>query len=465
MIKNKAKFDKIELSAYFRESSVQFLPDHWQAEGVVIDSRDVQKDNLFVALKGEKTNGHQYISQAFEKGASACVISNEFFKNNHNKLQNLPLIVVKDTLKALGKLAKIHRFKFEIPIIVIGGSNGKTTTKDLTTSVLSQKFNVLSTYKNYNNQIGVPLMLLQLNETHDIAVLEIGTNEIGEIPNLMEMIVPTHGLITNIGEEHLEKLIDLDGVEQEETFIFGYLHKTNGISFINMDDQRLKKYIHILEEPVTFGSYDSPEIMIKSTIKLSENLNPIIHFNAAQRNFDVVLKTYGYSSALNAIAAATIGFHFGLSDEQIKNGLEKFEPDNTNDYGRMLIEKIKNFTIINDCYNANPPSMKNALITLNKFPGAKKIAVLADMRELGEHTEKYHSEILDFALKNANEIYLYGDIFSKIYQNFYNNNIKLFQDKIELSKQLLKNINTNDVILIKGSRGLQMEIVINELKK
>lgn len=465
MIKNTAKFERAEIAAYFGDSSAQFLPDGWSGKGVVIDSREVEAGNIFVALKGEKTDGHNYIWQAFDKGASTCIISIDYFKNYEDTLRDKPVIVVKNTLKALAKLAKIHRHRFELPIIVIGGSNGKTTTKDMTAAVLSQKFNVLSTYKNFNNQIGVPLMLLQLNDNYEVAVLEIGTNEMGEIPALMEMIVPTHGLITNIGEEHLEKLIDLDGVEQEETFIFGYLHKTNGVSIINMDDLRLKKYVHVLEEPVTYGSDDSNEIMIKYKIDFNDNLNPIISFSAAERKFDVVMKTYGYTSGLNAASAATIGFHFGLSDEEIKRGLESFELDSNSGYGRMLVEKINDFTVINDCYNANPPSMKNALISLSKFPGGKKTAVLADMRELGENTGKYHREILELAIESADNVYLFGEIFPKIADNVNHPKISVFEDKFELTEQLILIIDTNDVVLVKGSRGLEMEVVINELKK
>ncbi len=472
MRENKAVFTKDELAVNLGDSAVQFLPDGWSCEGVRSDSREIVNGNLFVALKGETTDGHNYIQKAFDLGASAALVDQHWYKDVILSLSkdeidkcNSKFIIVKDTLKALGKLANIHRRRFNIPVVAIAGSNGKTTTKDLTASVLSQKFKVLTTYRNFNNQIGLPFMLFQLESTHEIAVLEIGTNEPGEIPILSNILEPTHGLITNIGKEHLEKLIDLDGVEMEETFLFGFLHKTGGICFVNLDDERLCKYGIILEDEVSYSSTDK-DAMINANISLNENLNPILSFTATYRQFDVQMKTIGYASALNAVAAASVGLHFGLTNDEIISGLEKYQPESGHGYARMLVEKIGNFKILNDCYNANPDSMEMAFHSLKIISGVgRKLAVIGDMRELGEASFEEHKKILEKASEIADLIFIFGVEMNRAYASIYKSNkILQFDTKEELIDTLESEIKENDVILVKGSRGMAMEKIIIELK-
>ena len=235
---------------------------------------------------------------------------------------------------------------------------------------------------NYNNQLGIPLVLLQLRNDYDIAVLEMGTNEPGEISILTNYIEPTHGLITNIGKEHLEKLIDLDGVDLEETYLFGFLHKGNGTAFINLDDVRLEKYLILLEKKSYLGISD--KATIRGTIDIDNKLHPKMDIYFNDRHIKAALKTFGYTSGLNAIAAAAVGLHFDLDDTHIKNGLESFIQETGHGYARMVVENIKGLRIINDCYNANPDSMLAALNTLKNIKTSNKIAVLGDMRELGE---------------------------------------------------------------------------------
>ncbi|MFH1050046.1 MAG: UDP-N-acetylmuramoyl-tripeptide--D-alanyl-D-alanine ligase [bacterium] len=469
---NKAVFTKEELAANLGDSAVQFISDNWSCKGVRSDSREIKADNLFVALNGETTDGHTYIQNAFKLGASAALVNQNWYKDVFLSLTkdeiikfNSKLIIVKDTLKALGKLANIHRRRFNIPIIAIAGSNGKTTTKDLTASVLSQKFKVLTTYRNFNNQIGLPFMLFQLDTSHEIAVLEIGTNEPGEIAILSNILEPTHGLITNIGKEHLEKLIDLDGVEMEETFLFGFLHKTGGICFVNLDDERLSKYRIILEDEVSFSSTDK-DAMIKAKISMNENLNPVLSFNAAQRQFEVQMKTTGFACGLNALAAASIGFHFGLTNDEIKSGLEAYIQEGGHGYARMIVENIGNFKILNDCYNANPDSMKMAFDSLKMISGTgRRLAVIGDMRELGEASFEEHKKILEKASEIADLIFIYGVEMNKA-ANAINNSSKIlqFDTKEELIESLESKIEENDVILVKGSRGMAMEKIIIEIK-
>lgn len=470
-VNNFIPLSKKDLDLIFEEISLIGIKNSWYASGVSIDSRTLNPGNLFVCIKGENFDAHSKVSEAFEKQCTACVVENVWFQQNKNNYPNKPFIVVKNTLKALGEIAQYHRLRFDIPIIAIAGSNGKTTTKDFIAHLLSSQYNVLKTHKNFNNQIGVPMMLLELNEEHQVAVLEIGTNEPGEIDILSRMIIPTHGIITNIGKEHLEKLVDLDGVELEETYLFGYLKKHEGVAFLNYDDNRLKKYSCILDKYISFGTDENADI--HSKIVLDEQLHPSLSFKINDFTINARLKPQGNSFGLSAIAATAVAIHFGISKEYIEKELSTFEVDTSNNYGRLLFEKLGSNIIINDCYNANPNSMENALNTLSDLKcKGKKIAVLADMLELGDATYNEHKEIIDKALKSANNIFLYGKHFGEVfnkekyfYQENFNKSLHYFSDKSILISDLKKTISENDIVLVKGSRGMKLEEIILELKK
>ncbi len=218
-------------------------------EGVSIDSRTIKKNEIFFAIKGERTDGHKYLKDVFRKGVSTAVVNENWFKENRRKFSNKIILTVKDTTLALGSFAKMHRRKFDVPVLCIGGSNGKTTTKDLTAAVLSQKFNVLKSEGNFNNHIGLPLTLLLLNESHELCVLEVGCNHFGEIEYLCGIAEPDYGLITNIGKEHLEFFKDIKGVAKAEFELFDYFKKKKeGICFINFDDIFIKNYSRRFKE-------------------------------------------------------------------------------------------------------------------------------------------------------------------------------------------------------------------------
>ena len=205
MISNTAEFNRIELEIIFGETALHSMSEGFSLKGVSIDTRSLAAGELFVALKGEKIDGHSRINEAIDKGACACLVEKDWFDDHHSNFQNYPMIVVADSLKAFGQLGHYHRQRFSYPVIAVGGSNGKTTTKEMLAALLSQKYRVLKTHENFNNQLGLPLMLLLMSNEFDCAVIEIGTNEPGEISILSEMLAPTHGLLTNIGKEHLEK--------------------------------------------------------------------------------------------------------------------------------------------------------------------------------------------------------------------------------------------------------------------
>lgn len=459
MIENKAQFSRYELELVFKKENLINIKDNISITGISIDTRKIEKGNLFIPLKGENIDGNTLITIAIANGAMASLIDRTYFNNNTKELERLPLIIVDDTLQAIGLLANLHRKRFDIPIVAIGGSNGKTTTKEMLSHILSTDNKVLKTYKNYNNQLGVPLMLLSLDDSYDVAVLEIATNEPGEIAYLSEILEPTHGLLTNIGKEHLEKLIDLVGVEMEETFLFGHLRKFNKMAFLNYDDPILQKYANLLETKYVFGQDEGMHFTYK--VELDSELHPTISAKTYDgKELDVKLKgVVGNIQAYNAAASIAIALELGEDIEIVKKSISEYKPEIGHGYGRMLVEKIGTMTILNDCYNANPNSVAIALDTLALFDGYK-IAVLGDMLELGENKLEEHIEILKKASLIADEVYLYGDIFKEIECTTRSTH---FTDKNEISNNILEN-KKSSYILVKGSRGMQLEEVINFLK-
>lgn len=461
MIENKAKFDKSELIAIFGDKAASGLNSEVFCEGVSIDSRTIKLGNAFVALVGEKIDGHSKIDDAFDLGASLAIVSEKWYSENIEKYQGKNLIPVKDTLIALGALANYHRHRFDIPIIAVAGSNGKTTTKDMIATVLAKKYNVLKTHHNFNNRLGVPLMLFALDESIDFAVIEIGTNEPGEVFILAEMLAPTAGIITNIGLEHLEKLIDIDGVEMEETSLFGYLHRRNGLCFINCDDDRLSKYSGILDKKFTYSS--SNPAMLEADIKIGNELKPSINFKTEELSFSLKPNSVGLAAAYNSIAATAVGLAFGVEPQAICTALEEFQADDYVGYARMALQTVGEFLILNDCYNANPSSMIMSLKTLALFDSKpKKLAVLGDMRELGEASLQSHIDVLKFAATMCDEIFTIGENMGLAGKETANSKIIHFDNFDDLAKAL-DGKQCDYAILLKGSRGMKMETILEKI--
>ena len=464
MLSNKAGFSGLELTAIFGENNLLNFQDGFKSSGVVIDTRILEKGNIFVALKGENIDGHKLIANAFEAGAVACIIEEQYKDEILKQFPESQFIVSDDNLTALGKLANYHRRKFDFPVIAVGGSNGKTTTKEMIAKVLSEKYRVLKTYGNFNNKIGVPLMLLQFSDDYNISVLEVGTNTPGEVFDLSRIIEPTHALITNIGKEHLEFLIDLDGVELEETYLFAEI-RSKGFAFVNYDDERLRQYGHILTKFTTFGIHEHSQFRCEYT--LNGTLNPTIKVFSEGQEYSVKMNTTGYASALNAIAALAVGTHFEVPENDMISALETFESLEGNaGYGRMALSKVNDIIIINDTYNANPDSMNVALKNLEMIKvSGKKYAVLGDMRELGETAHEEHIVIIKRAQEVADFVLLTGEEMLKASETLDNKNIKTYNTKEELSSFLLENSGSGDCILVKGSRGMRMELIVNNLKE
>ncbi|MBU1299645.1 MAG: UDP-N-acetylmuramoyl-tripeptide--D-alanyl-D-alanine ligase [Bacteroidetes bacterium] len=443
--------------------------------GVSTDSRTIKKGEIFFAIRGEKVNGHDYIAAAINAGAAALVVDSKFYEkkfweNSGSIVFSKPVIVVENTVKALGELANIYRKKFNIPVIAVAGSNGKTTAKDMIARVLSEKYNVLSTQGNLNNHIGVPLTLFRLNHKHDIAVVEIGTNHFGEIKYLCEILEPTHGLITNIHNEHLEFFGDINGVAKEEGYLFKYRaeKKSKSVGFVNTDDKRVVSLSKNLKNRVFYGTKENKADI--TGINLSVNSDGKFAFelisNSHKNSLKLKLAVAGKHNVSNALAASAIGLYFNVPVTKIKKAIETFKPVNK----RMEIVKAGKVTIINDTYNANADSVLSALKTLELIQTqGNKIIVLGDMLELGNQSKQQHTlvgeAITKFASSSDVTVHLltYGKQSRQIYKSANLKNKSHYSDKKALCENVAKIVAENDIVLVKGSRGMRMEDIVTYL--
>ncbi len=429
--------------------------------GVSTDSRKIKKGEIFFAIKGEKFDGHDFVSSAFRKGAVASVVNLNWFEQNKDKFKGKILIAVEDTLKALGKLANAYRKGFDIPIIAVVGSNGKTTTKEMIACVLEQKYKVLKSEGNLNNQIGVPLTLFRLRKGHQVGVIEFGTNHFGEVRYLCEIAEPDYGLITNIGREHIEFFGDIEGVAKEEGSLFDYLFEKGGFVFVNLDDEYVRKIGEKFKNKMTFGFSEDADVKAQ-IIGADELARFRFKVKFSRREQVLKLKIPGEHLVINAVSAFAVGLKFGVPLSSIKKALQQYEPFSK----RMEIIKVKGIVVINDTYNANPDSVIASLKTLSQMKcSGKRIAVLGDMLELGEYTEVAHREVgqklgefgIDYFLAYGEAMhYAYGVASQSVANAMY------FGDKDLLVYHLFEIADRGDIILVKGSRGMKMEEIVEK---
>lgn len=440
------------------------------------DTRTLKKGSLFVALRGENFDGHDYLKEAAKRGAKGAIVSRNPFGR---RTPPLPLFIVRDTLEAYGRLAMLHRRAFSIPVVAIAGSVGKTATKEMLAAILATKFRVLKTEKNLNNRIGTPRTLLQLEKKHDVAVVEIGTNRPGEIAILSRIVEPTHGVITNIGEEHLELLKSIEGVAREEGALFVELERLGGRPFLNLDDPMIRRMKKELSGGVTFGRTKRADYQVKIG-SLDEQGCPEIeiieHRGSKKRSFAVRLCTPGKHTAINALAASAIAFDLGVPPTKIAAALRDFAPevDAEHGYARLaLVDLPDGGRILNDTYNANPDSLRAAIETLEgmKIPrSGRRIAVLGDMAELGAQSKEAHREVGRLVAQSRVDIAFFtGRGMRRAYDeiagadrpagvtSFY------FGNREKLARILRELRGPNDVILVKGSRSAGMEQVVSFL--
>ena len=389
---------------------------------VCIDSRNVKKNSIFIALNGENFDGNNFAKEALDRGCAYAIIDNNKYKKDER------FILVENGLETLQNLAQHHRKQLNIPVIGITGTNGKTTTKDLITDVLSKNYKTYATQGNLNNHIGVPLSVLSITINIEIAIIEMGANHIGEILALCKIAQPNHGLITNIGKAHLEGFGSPEGVIIAKKELYGYLKQNKGIVFVNSDNPLL--------------------------MELSNTQNRVI-YEISKKTINTHL--IGKHNLENILAAMCVGHHFGVKESDIEQAIENYQPADN----RSQIIKTKKNTVLLDAYNANPMNMEAVINHVSQMQVEKKIVILGDMLELGSYSLQEHQAVTDLLKKqNFNRVILVGENFSKVKNSI---NCKHFADTAAASNWL-KHQNIKDAfILIKGSRGIELEKLMEVL--
>lgn len=410
-----------------------------ECSSVSTDTRKIEKNSLFVALKGDNFDANTLAKEALEKGAKYVVIDNPTYLIDNRTL------LVKDSLVALQELAKYHRTFLGLPIIALTGSNGKTTTKELIHAVLSKKYNTLATIGNLNNHIGVPLTLLRFTKETEIGIVEMGANHQKEIEFLCQIAQPDYGYITNFGKAHLEGFGGVEGVIKGKSEMYDYLRGNNKMVFVNVDDSiQNEKSTNI--KRFSFSLNNSTADVKISTIEANPMVKIIFNNQTVQSHL------IGIYNANNINAAITIGNYFKVSDELIKEAIENYIPENNRS---QLIQKNGN-EIILDAYNANPSSMSAAITNFIQLEKKKKIAILGDMFELGEESLDEHEKIINLLIPETDiATYFIGkDFYANQIQNTH---IKFFENFEQFAKFLNANQPEESLILIKGSRGMALE--------
>lgn len=431
--------------------------------GVSTDTRTITAGSLFVALRGERFDGRAFLAEAFAKGAVGAITDAGV---DPQCFPGAVFLIVDDPLQALGELASLHRARFSIPVLAIGGSNGKTTTKEMVAAVLRTRYRVLSTQGNLNNQIGVPHTLFGLTGRHNLAVLELGTNHPGEIASLCGIVRPTHALITNIGSEHLEFFGSLDGVAREEGALFDAIAQTPaGIAIVNADDRRVTHLAGGIRRRVTYGFIARGVRVHGRTLRLDGDGNARFNLlrTGSRKPVPVGLSFPGRHNAENALAAAAAGVAFGVPLTHIAQVLRDFRPVSR----RMETLVLGGVTVLNDSYNANPDSMAAALAALAGVrTGGKRIAVLADMKELGAASAEAHRRLGQEVTKAGIDCLLtYGEQARLIHERAKVEFAVHYDQKNVLAEYLAELVTAGDVVLVKGSRGMAMEDVVVFLRQ
>ena len=417
--------------------------EYVQNPKICTDTRKISSGCLFFALKGSNFNGNKFAKEALDKGASCAIVDDELYATDER------YILVEDSLITLQELARFHRKQLKCKILGITGSNGKTTSKELCLQVLKKKYNTMATSGNLNNHIGVPLSILSITSDTEIAIIEMGANHINEIEFLCGIAEPDYGVITNVGKAHLEGFGSIEGVLKAKTELYQYLATKNAPVFVKDNDYKLIDKIPDECRIIRFGEL--------------KNSNHIIQYNGAQPFVKVLLNEIQIKSQLigdynfdNIALSIAVGMEFGVESIDIKEGIESYVSSNN----RSQIKKTNTNTILLDAYNSNPMSLKKAIQNLENIKHKNKVMILGDMFELGEQTTIEHKKIIDQCLKSGvSNVFLVGKIFNAI----NNTNYTSFDNILDLIT-LLKTQSIEDAfILIKGSRGMKLEQVVDYL--
>ena len=413
-----------------------------QHSSVSIDTRSIKPKDIFFAIKGPNFDGNNFALEAIKKGASYVISDNSTISKKSDKI-----IYVDNAIKALQKLANYHRRKLNTKIIAITGSNGKTTSKELILNVLKSKYKTTATKGNLNNHLGVPLSLLEINENTDFGIIEMGANHINEISQLCKIAEPNFGYITNFGNAHLEGFGSIEGVIKGKSELYNYLINNKSLIFNNSENIKQTSLINNYKNTYSFGINSESNCIINKSD--SEN-----SLNVSYQNKIIKSTIYGDYNFENICIAIAIGEYFEVDFKNIKQGIESYLPDNN----RSQISIKNNNTIILDAYNANPTSMSLALESFKKTNYKNKMIIVGDMFELGKDSNHYHQEIIN-RLEKINDciIYIVGEYFCN---TKHSDKIKSFSTTKELINNLSKTNVSNYSILIKGSRGMQLEKII-----
>jgi len=427
---------------------------------VVTDSRKAVEGAVFIALRGENFDGHDFVGETLEKGAVACIVDKRY-----ENVNGYSVIVVEDTLKALGAVAAYYRSRFSIPSVGITGSVGKTSTKDMVSCVLSKKYEVLKTEGNFNNEIGLPLTAFRLSNATDIAVFEMGMSNFGEISRLTRIAQPDTAIITNIGMSHIEHLGSQDNILKAKLEIIEGMSGDEGTLIVNGDDPFLQSVVGTLPfETLTYGiENEKCDIVATDLKKTSEGTTFSVKIEGEIR--EVTVNTPGLHHVYNALAAMLAGVKYNMPLQSVIDGVADFVPQGM----RQNIIKLENSVIIKDCYNASPTSMKSGIEVLctvqpaDKVLSHRRVAVLADMLELGEFSEKSHLDVgAMVAANNVDCLVTVGNYAKYIAQGALENGFSksalyVFSDNDEAKSQIMRILQPNDIVLFKGSRGMRLE--------
>lgn len=417
---------------------------------IVTDSRQVEHGSLFAAIKGERVDGHKFIEQCVNSGA-VCTLCEE------KPTIDCAYILVDSTLNALKKIAKYYRSLFDIPFIGITGSVGKTSTKEMISSVLSQKYNVHKTQGNFNNELGVPLTIFKLQEDHEIAVIEMGISDFSEMSRLADIVKPDISVITNIGCCHLENLIDRDGVLKAKTEMLEFLNPQGKMFFCGDDDKLFTKKEHNGIKTTFYGFNDHNEYKAEIIeTDLEKGIDCTLHLKSC----DVRATVPSVESHMvsNALCAAAIGEALNMTPKEIKCGVESYKTVGS----RSNIIRKDTITIIDDCYNANPTSVRASVDTLAKFTG-RRVAVIGDMKELGKNENELHFQTGEYIKqKGIDMVIAVGELSAHLYDGCDKNGY-YFATVQECVEQICSIINANDTVLVKASHSMHFDNIVNTL--
>ncbi len=418
---------------------------------IATDTRKLEPGSVFFALKGENFDANTFAQKAIEEGCSYSIVDNPEYVNNTT------VLLVANVLESLQQLAKYHRKQLKLPVIGITGSNGKTTNKELIHAVLSKKYKTYATKGNLNNHIGVPLTLLSLTREHEMAIIEMGANHQGEIAFLSDLSDPDFGLITNIGKAHLEGFGGEEGIKKGKSELYKHLRQKKGKVFVNADDDVLMELAQDLDK-ITYGEKRNYDIYGQS-FENSEFVELKWNVGGTPLSDRPLIKTnmFGHYNFINVLCAVCIGNYFHVNEKDINSALEEYVPE----MNRSQVKKTKNNTLILDAYNANPSSMNLAIENFVKQPFDKKLFILGDMLELGTYAHDEHEKIIHKLLNSNSKVIFVGALFYEL-KDVYPDQL-FFKTADDLASYFEQHQFTNYSVLIKGSRGIKLEKIVEFL--